>query len=63
MWFFVECATSQYSGNAVRLWLVSVDVAVCTVPSDGLSFHAETGLLHRIRQLEEQNDVLAEQLR
>jgi len=39
-------------------------VAVCSVPGDVSSFHQEAGLLlHRIRQLEEQNDILAEQLR
>jgi len=33
------------------------------VSNDGSSFNPEAGLLHRIRQLEERNDILAEQLR
>jgi len=37
--------------------------AVCMVPGDVSSLNTETGLLYRIRQLEEQNSALAEQLR
>ena len=44
-------------------WSYLLMAAVCTVSSDGSAFHLETGLLHRIRQLEDQNEILAEQLR